>query len=135
MKNICFLVSALCEWCHKWGRFLAILAHITWPRACCNLSGGVALIVCFTTNGMCAKNNNTYMWCEQAIIECVEALPILTCERLNITTSIRREIATHDLYCCLLPWCEALRTCRSGFPIATGLTARQKYFAEVFIGN
>ena len=25
----------------------------------------------------------------------------------------------HDLYCCLLPWCEALRTCRSGFPIAT----------------
>ena len=25
----------------------------------------------------------------------------------------------HDLYCCLLPRCEALRTCRSGFPIAT----------------
>jgi len=24
---------------------------------CCNLSGGVALIVYFTTNGMCAKNN------------------------------------------------------------------------------
>ena len=24
---------------------------------CCNLSGGVALIVWFTTNGMCAKNN------------------------------------------------------------------------------
>jgi len=36
---------------------------------CCNLSGGVALIVCFTTNGMCAKNNNIYMWPEQAIIE------------------------------------------------------------------
>ena len=30
-----------------------------------------------------------------------------------------REIAMHDLYCCLLPQCEALRTCRSGFPIAT----------------
>jgi len=28
-------------------------------------------------------------------------------------------IAAHDLYCCLLPQCEALRTCRSGFPIAT----------------
>ena len=27
----------------------------------------------------------------------------------------------HDLYCCLLPRCEALRTCRSGFPIATTL--------------
>ena len=24
-----------------------------------------------------------------------------------------------DLYCCLLPQCEALRTCRAGFPIAT----------------
>jgi len=24
-----------------------------------------------------------------------------------------------ELYCCLLPQCEALRTCHSGFPIAT----------------
>jgi len=39
-----------------------------------------------------------YAWREQAIV---------------------REITTHDLYCCLLPQCEALRTCRSGFPIAT----------------
>jgi len=30
----------------------------------------------------------------------------------------------HDLYCCLLPRCEALRTCRSGFPIATVTTTR-----------
>jgi len=36
---------------------------------CCNLSGGVALIVWFTTNGMCAKNKNICMWREQAIIE------------------------------------------------------------------
>jgi len=27
-----------------------------------------------------------------------------------------------ELYCCLLPRCEALRTCRSGFPIATILS-------------
>jgi len=20
------------EWCHKWGRFVAILAHVTWPQ-------------------------------------------------------------------------------------------------------
>jgi len=33
-------------------------------------------------------------------------------------TSNNRVIAAHDLYCCLLPQCEALRTCRSGFPIA-----------------
>jgi len=26
-----------------------------------------------------------------------------------------------DFYCCLLPQCEALRTCRSGFPIAKGV--------------
>jgi len=27
-----------------------------------------------------------------------------------------------DLYCCFLPQCEALRICRSGFPIATFVT-------------
>jgi len=67
---------------------------------CCNLSSGVALIVWFTTNGMCTKNKNKYAWREQAII---------------------REFATHYLYCCLLPRCKALRTCRSGFLIATEL--------------
>ena len=30
-----------------------------------------------------------------------------------------RVISSGDLYCCLLPRFEALRTCRSGFPIAT----------------
>jgi len=68
-------------------------------RGCCrNLSSGVALIVWFTTNEMHAKNKNIYSWREQAII---------------------REIAMHDLYCCLLPRCKALRTCCSGFLIAT----------------
>jgi len=38
-------------------------------RWCCNLTGGVALIVWFTTNGMCAKNKNICMWRDQAIIE------------------------------------------------------------------
>ena len=33
---------------------------------CCNLSGGVALIVWFTTNGMCAKNKNIDAWREEA---------------------------------------------------------------------
>jgi len=31
----------------------------------------------------------------------------------------KREIATHDLHCCLLSRCDASRTFRSGFPIAT----------------
>ena len=30
-----------------------------------------------------------------------------------------REIVAHELYCCLLPQCEALRRCRLGFAIAT----------------
>ena len=30
-----------------------------------------------------------------------------------------RVISSGNLYCCLLPQCEALRTCRSGFPVAT----------------
>ena len=34
-------------------------------------------------------------------------------------TSNHEVISSGDLYCCLLPQCEALRTCRSGFPIAT----------------
>ena len=34
-------------------------------------------------------------------------------------TRNNRVISSGDLYCCLLPRCEALRTCRSGFPIAT----------------
>ena len=63
---------------------------------CCNLSSGVALLVWFTTNGMCAKNKNIYAWREQAII---------------------RESAIHDLCCYLLSQCEALRICRSGVPI------------------
>jgi len=47
---------------------------------------------------MCAKNKNMYAWSKQAI---------------------KIEIATHDLYCCLLPPCEALHTCHSGFPITS----------------
>ena len=65
---------------------------------CCNLSAGVALNVQFTTNGMCVKNNT----------------PIYVAR-----TSNNRVISSGDLYCCLLPQCEALRTCHSGFPIAT----------------
>jgi len=64
---------------------------------CCNLSGGVALIVWFTTDGMCTKNKNI----------CV------------VRTTNNTVILSGDLYCCLLPRCEALHTCRSGFPIAT----------------
>jgi len=67
---------------------------------CCNLSSGVALIVWFTTNGMCVKNST---------IICVAR------------ASNSKRDCEHDLYCCLLPRCEALRACRSGFPIATVL--------------
>jgi len=60
----------------------------------CNHSGGVALIVWFTTNGMCAKNN-TIIHVARASNrkrDCdVEALPILTCERFNVTTTVREE--------------------------------------------
>ena len=65
---------------------------------CCNLSGGVALIVWFITNGMCVKNN--------AIIYVARA-------------SNSKRDCEHDLYCCLLPRCEALHAYRSVFPIAT----------------
>ena len=68
-------------------------------KGCCyNHSGGVALIVWFTMNGMCVKNN-TIIYVARA--------------------SNSKKDCEHDLYYCLLPRCEALRTCRSGFPIAT----------------
>jgi len=45
---------------------------------------------------MCTKNNTSYVaW-----------------------TSNNRVIMACELYCCLLPQCDALRTCSSGFPIA-----------------
>jgi len=47
-----------------WGvlgtRFGSLVLQISLPVTtcfCCNLSGGVVLIVWFTTNGMCVKNN------------------------------------------------------------------------------
>jgi len=58
-----------------------------------NLSVGVALNVRFTTNGMCTKNN-THIYVAR--------------------TSNNRVISSGDLYCCLLPQCEALRTCPVG---------------------
>ena len=67
---------------------------------CCNLSGGVALNVWFTTNGICVKNS--------------------TIHTVYVArTSNNRVIMACEFNCCLLPQCEALRTCRSGFPIAT----------------
>ena len=96
---------------------------------CCNLSDGVALIVWFTTNGMCAKNKNTCMWREQAIIEWCRwsdlgewpliMLVNLVNSWLCLLTVTTKVISSGDLYCCLLPWCEALHTCRLRFPIAT----------------
>ena len=38
---------------------------------------------------------------------------------LYVLTVTTRVISSGDLYRCLLPQCEALRTCRSGFPITT----------------
>ena len=81
-----------------------LLNWCTWQ--CCNLSGGVALIVWFTTNGMCVKNN-TIIYVARA------------------SNSISKRDCEHDLYCCLLPWCEALRICRSGFPIASAASVRR----------
>ena len=36
-------------------------------------------------------------------------------------------ISSGELYCCLLPQCEALRICRSGFPIATVAKSPQSH--------
>jgi len=61
---------------------------------CCNHSAGVAL--------ECAVHHERNVREEKHCI-CVAR------------SSNNRVIAACDLYCCLLPQCEALRTCRSGF--------------------
>jgi len=50
-------------------------------------------------------------------------------------TTNNRVTSSGDLYCCLLPQCEALRTCRSGFPIATILVAflLELFYSSLFI--
>ena len=48
-------------------------------------------------------------------------------------TNNNRVISSGDLYCCLVPQCEALRTCRSGFPIATAYNALCKFSLTLII--
>ena len=65
---------------------------------CCNHSVSVVLNVRFATNGMYVKNNN----------------------HIHVSQTSRNRMSTRwDVYCCLLPQCEALHTCRLGFPITT----------------
>jgi len=73
-------------------------------RRWCNLLVGAVLNVRFTTNGMCAKNN-THRF---------------VAPRGNI-----RVISSGDLYCSLLPQCEALLLCRSGSLTPTVLSQRK----------
>ena len=62
----------------------------------CSLSVNVVVNVRFTTKGMCVKNNT------------------------HVSRKSRNKMSTTwDLYCCLLPQCEALRTFCSAFPITT----------------
>ena len=61
---------------------------------CCRLSVSVVVTVQFTTKEMCVKNNT------------------------HVSRTSRNKMSTTtDLYCCLLPQCEALRCCCSDFPI------------------
>jgi len=72
---------------------------------CCYLPVGVALNVWFITKGMCAKNKTYYLG----------------------RTSNNRVFSSCDLFCCLPPQCEALRTCRPGMPIATKVNLSCKH--------
>jgi len=68
------------------------------PNLCCNHSAGVAL--------ECAVHH------ERNVSEQKHYIYVAW-------TSNNRVISRGELYCCLLPQCEALHTRRSGFPIAT----------------
>jgi len=72
-----------------------------WILFTCDSVATSPLNLRFTTSGMCAKNN-THMYVAR--------------------TSNNRVISSGDLYFCLQPQCEALRTWHSGFPIAAIVT-------------
>ena len=61
---------------------------------CCNLSGDIGLIMWFTTNGMCVKDN-TIIYLARASNskrDCdVKPLLMFTFERLNMMTSVREK--------------------------------------------
>ena len=106
---------------------------------CCNLSISVALNVRFTMNGMCAKNTTHIrasnkrvipieQWFSTAGLATRGWKPLLyrdltACEPgeqlIVLVNGDDESDLGGDLYCCLLPQCEASHTCRSGFPIAT----------------
>jgi len=72
------------------------------------------------------EQHHRYIWREQAIKQwswrgSSADINLRTIERNDQRT--RRVIMACELYCCLLPQCEALRICRSGFPITTPPTA------------
>jgi len=109
LRTCCSSFPITTKWCcdqdvkvvpgADWKKNMQSVRFVAKWRGCyCNLSVGVALNALFTTNGMRAKNN-THIYAAR--------------------TSNNRVIVTHELYCCLLPQCEALHTCRSGFLIAT----------------
>jgi len=65
--NLFAIGSHIAFICMKYGRQWVRVIFMRYY--CCNLSGGVALIVWFTTSGMCAKSKNICVWSEQTIIE------------------------------------------------------------------
>ena len=100
----------LCEFSPHTKNVRSVWFIVERKRCCCNLSGSVALIAWFTTNRMCVKNS-TILYVARA--------------------SNSKRDCEHDLYCCLLPQCEALHTCRSGFPIATVVLPEIDFQAKI----
>ena len=81
-------------------------------RCCCNLPGGVALIVWFTTNGMCVKNN-TIMYVARTsnnrVIPMEWSYWVTSnnaCEPGEQLIVLANGDDESDLYCCLLPQCK-----------------------------
>ena len=69
---------------------------------CCNLSSGVALNVWFTTNGMYVKNNNIYMWRDQAIIEWSRRVisTVACCHSAKLSSHAARAFPIATKWCC-----------------------------------
>jgi len=94
--------------------------HLTRSLYYCLLAPHMSIWVLFFTHipfVVVATSPVVLCWlCDSPRMGCAwRTTPYIYVER----TSNNRVIMACELYCCLLPQCEALRICRSGFSIAT----------------
>jgi len=111
---------------------LQYMHHAIWPTSKCRKSSAVTSIKVARFGVISCANPIILNWLEQGTVATSPVVLRWLCDSPRTgcawrttpyvyvaRTSNNRVIMACEFYCCLLPQCEALRMCRSGFPIAT----------------